>query len=71
MAIEVRRKEKEPVQSLITRFTRKVKQSGVLLEAKKRQYRDRLPNKRKRRLSAIYRAQKTKEYEKMKKLGLI
>jgi len=46
-------------------------QSGVLLEAKKRQYRDRLPNKRKRRLSAIYRAQKTKEYEKMKKLGLI
>lgn len=71
MAIEIRKKEGESNQSLIFRFTRKIKQSGILSEVRKRQFHDRQPNKRKRRLSAIYRYNKTKEIERMKKLGMI
>jgi ribosomal protein S21 len=71
MAIKVRKKEGETNQSLLFRFSRKIKQSGVLTEARKRQFKDREPNKRKKRLSAIYKSQKTKEYERMKKLGIL
>jgi len=71
MAIEIRKKENESNQSLIFRFSKKVKQSGILNEARKRQFKERNQNKRKRRLSAIYRAEKKKEYERMKRLGLL
>jgi ribosomal protein S21 len=71
MAIKIRKKEGESNQSLLFRFTRKIKQSGVLTEARKRQFKDREPKKLKKSLSAIYRSQKTKEYERMKKLGIL
>ncbi|MGB9609109.1 MAG: small ribosomal subunit protein bS21 [Minisyncoccia bacterium] len=71
MAIEVRKKEGESVQSLIFRFTKKVKQSGILTEARKRQFRERPQSKLKKRRSAIYRSEKKKEFEKKKKLGLL
>jgi len=71
MAIEIRKKENESVQSLIFRFSKKIKQSGILTEARKRQFKERNQNKRKRRLSAIYRAKKREEYERMKKLGIL
>lgn len=71
MAIEVRKKEGESVQSLIFRFTKKIKQSGILTEARKRQFRERPQSKLKKRLSAIYRFNKQKEFEKKRKLGLL
>jgi len=71
MAIEIRKKENESNQSLIFRFSKKVKQSGILNESRKRQFKERNQNKRKRRLSAIYRSEKKKEYERMKRLGLL
>lgn len=71
MAIEVRKKEGETVQSLIFRFTKKIKQSGVLTEVRKRQFRQRPQSKLKKRLSAMYRAAKQKEFEKKRKLGLL
>lgn len=71
MAIKVKKREGETNQALVFRFTKRIKQSGVLAEARKRQFKDREPNKRKKRLSAIYRFKKTKEYERMKKLGIL
>ena len=38
MALEVRRKEKESSQNLVHRFTKVVRQSGVLLQVKGKQF---------------------------------
>jgi len=67
--IEVRKRKNENVNSLIYRFNKRVQQSGILKEAKKRKYKTRLINKRKKRLAAIYRSQKAQELQKMAKLG--
>lgn len=68
--IEVRKKEGEPPQSAMFRFTKKVRQSGVLAETRKRRFKARPLNRRKRRLSAVYRAGKRTELARLKKLGL-
>ncbi len=69
--IEVKKKEGESVNSLIYRFTKKVQQSGILKEAKKRRFRGRRVTKRERWLSFLYRSKKEAEIERMKKYGLI
>lgn len=71
MAIEVRKKENESPNSLIFRFLKKVQQSGVLREAKKRRFRSRSANDTKRRVSALHRVAKKKEVDRQKKLGLL
>lgn len=71
MAITVKKKEGESVGSAIFRFTKKVQQSGVLLEVKRRRFTKRTPNARSLHLSALHRLGKKSEYEKMKKEGLI
>lgn len=70
MVIKVKKREGESTGSLIFRFTKRVKQSGILREAKKRQYKDRTQSRTKRRLSALYREQKKQEKERAKKLGI-
>jgi len=71
MGILVKKGENEPTASLIYRFNKRIQQSGVLREARKRRFRDRTQNKRKRHLSALYKKRKTKEIEKARKTGLI
>lgn len=66
----IKRKEGESVSSLLYRFSKRVKQSGILREAKKRQRSDRPISRVKRKLSAIHRENKKKETERLKKLGL-
>ncbi len=66
----IKRKEGESVSSLLYRFSKKVQQSGVLREAKKRRYHDRSVSRIKRKLSALHRVSKKKETERLKKLGL-
>jgi len=68
--IEVRKKEGESATALLFRFSKRMKRSGVLKEAKKRRFRDRAVSRVKRRLSAKHRDDKKKEVERMKKLGL-
>ena len=53
------------------RFGKRVKQSGVLTEVRKRRFRGRAVNRRKRRLSAQYRSAKRVETTRQKKLGLL
>ena len=67
--MEVRKKENESVNTLIFRFIKKVQQTGVLREAKKRRFRNRPQNALKRRLSALHREQKKRDQERAKKLG--
>lgn len=67
--MEVRKKENENVGSLIFRFIKKVQQTGVLKEAKKRRFYSRPKNKLKRKLSALNREQKKREFEIAKKMG--
>ncbi|MBI3045975.1 MAG: 30S ribosomal protein S21 [Candidatus Harrisonbacteria bacterium] len=67
----VRKKEGETTGSLLYRFSKKIQQSGVLKEAKKRRFRARPKNRLKRKIAALYRVEKQKEVEKAKKLGLL
>lgn len=71
MGVIVRKGENEPAASLIYRFNKRIKQSGVLREAKKKRFTKRTQNKRKRHLSALYKMSKTKEVEKARKMGLL
>lgn len=68
--IEVRKKEGESSASVTFRFSKRVRQSGVMAELRKRRFHDRTVNRRKRKLSAIYRSKKRGEMSKLKKLGV-
>jgi len=68
--IEVKKKEGESANTLLFRFSKRIKRSGVLKEANKRRFYKRSVNKRKRRLSALHREDKRQELERMRKLGL-
>jgi len=67
--LEVRKKEGESPNALLFRFTKRVKRSGLLKEAKKRRFHNRPENRRARRLSALHRIEKQAEVEKQKKSG--
>ncbi|KKT25526.1 MAG: 30S ribosomal protein S21 [Parcubacteria group bacterium GW2011_GWA2_43_9b] len=71
MAIEVRRKEKEPVGSLLRRFTRRVQQSGVLLSARKGRFYQKPKTKRQTKASALRREQLRAQRRDMMKEGLL
>lgn len=71
MALEVKRKPKESVQSLVYRFTKAVQQSGILLRARERMYKVREKSENLKREAALRREEMKKKYEKLKKLGKI
>ena len=70
MAVEVKRKPRESVSSMLRRFSRKVQLSGVLLSAKKARFQRRQKSRQLRRKDALYREKLRKERERMEKLGL-
>ena len=69
MPIETRRKEGENTGSFLFRFSKRVKQGGIIKEAKKRRFKHRPENKGKRRMGALYRVGKEKEVVEKKRLG--
>jgi len=71
MAIEVKRREKESLQSLLKRFTRAVKRSGILIKARERMFKDRNLSKEKKKREALRRELMRRYYERLKKLGKI
>ncbi|HEY5268509.1 MAG TPA: hypothetical protein VII94_05265 [Candidatus Saccharimonadales bacterium] len=69
--IQVTRKDsKEPLENLLRRFTRKVQQSGVLIEAKQLQRVEKGLSKTERRKQAITRRERRAIKVKKMKLGL-
>lgn len=69
--IEVKKKDGETSAALLFRFTKKIRQSGVMKEVRKRRFHDRPQNKRKRAVSAKYRSEKKKEISDLRKLGAL
>jgi ribosomal protein S21 len=69
--IQVTRKDnKEPLENLLRRFTRKVQQSGVLIESKQIQRLEKGLSKSERRKQAIVRRARRAVKVKRMKLGL-
>ncbi len=69
--MEIKRREGESTNAFLYRFSKKVQQSGILREAKKRKFKSRPASKQKKRLSALHREQKKKEVEKARKMGTL
>jgi len=67
--VEVRKKEDETAAALLRRFTRKIQLAGILLEARRCQFRQKIPNKRVIRELALRRIKKQKERMRLEKLG--
>lgn len=67
--IEVKRKDRESSESLIRRFSRKVQQSGVLVQARKSRFRMEDKTKRELRQGAMYNIKVKKVVDKLKKMG--
>lgn len=69
--MNIQRKEGETTGSLLYRFSKKVQQSGILREARKRRYHNRAISRVKRKQSALHRESVRKEMERKKKLGIV
>lgn len=69
MPITVRKKERESVQSLLRRFSRRIQQSGVLIRARRGRFYVPPITKRQKKLSALRHQKIQKEREKLYKLG--
>jgi hypothetical protein len=71
MKFEIRKNERETNQSLIRRFTKRLKESGILKGAKQGLFKRREKSKELMRGITLRRIKKNKELEKQKKLGKI
>lgn len=69
MPLEVEKQGKESSQSLVRRFSKKIKQSGILLQAKKNRFQEKPKSKQLEKRSALRREQLKKEYEILEKMG--
>ncbi|MBZ1345191.1 MAG: hypothetical protein KY055_00910 [Candidatus Nealsonbacteria bacterium] len=67
--MEVKKQIKENNQTLIRRFLKAVKRSGILVRARKVRFRQRKKSKQMKKQSALRREIKKIEYEKLEKLG--
>lgn len=67
--VEVRKKDKETVQSLLFRFTRGVQKSGILTRAKENRFRTRAKSRTMQKKAALRKEEMRQHYRKMKKLG--
>jgi len=67
--VEVRRKENESPETLIRRFTRQWQASGIGVRARQGRFYKKDYTKREKRIRALYRVEKKKEYELLHKLG--
>ncbi len=69
MTLEVRKKEKETSQNLVHRFTKTVRQSGILLEVRKGQFHKRAKSALAKKRSALRRVELRAERKKAEKLA--
>ncbi|MDP2598797.1 MAG: 30S ribosomal protein S21, partial [Candidatus Liptonbacteria bacterium] len=66
MSLEVRKKSGESGSALLYSFTKRIKRSGILKEARARRFKDRPQSRLKRKLSAIHRDAKRKDMERQR-----
>jgi ribosomal protein S21 len=70
MPLETKKKEKESTQGLIRRFSKGIKKSGILKEARKRRFFKKPLSDRAKKEAAIRRNRLREEYNRKEKLGL-
>lgn len=71
MALEIKKEGRETSQNLVRRFSRRIKQSGILLRARKSRFRQKAKSPQMKKRSALRREELRKKYEKLEKLGKI
>lgn len=71
MPLKVQKQGRESSQSVIRRFTQKLRKSGILLEARKKRFKTKPKSKQLAKRSALRRVEKKQEYLKLKKLGKV
>ncbi len=71
MAIEVRKKDRESTSSLLRRFSRRIQQSGVLLNARRGRFYTKAKTKRQAKASALRREQLRAQRKHLMKMGLL
>jgi ribosomal protein S21 len=69
MPLEIKKQDRESSQSLVRRFSRRMKQSGILLEARKSKFFEGKKSKQMKKRSALRREQLKKEYEVAEKMN--
>lgn len=69
MPLEVKKQPKETTQSLIRRFTKSIQQSGILIRARKIQFKKREQSEEMKKRTALRREELKKKYERLTKLG--
>ena len=67
MPLKVVKQGNESSQSIIRRFTQKLRKSGLLFEARRRRFRQKPKSKQLLKRSALRRIKKQEEYAKMRK----
>lgn len=67
--IEVKKRDRESPESLIRRFSRRVQQSGVLVQARRVRFRTDEKTRREMRQSAMYKEKVKKAVNRLKKMG--
>ncbi|MCK5412978.1 MAG: 30S ribosomal protein S21 [Candidatus Pacebacteria bacterium] len=67
--IEVKKKDNESIGSLLRRFSKKVQQSGLLIQARSSRFKEKTPSRTERRKGALRRNEIVGEKEKLRKLG--
>lgn len=66
--IQVKKKDNETSESLIRRFSRRIQQSGVLMQARKKRFNAKRKSKKQKRDDALYKVRIRKEINKLKKI---
>ena len=69
MALEVRKKDRETSQNLVHRFTKVVRQSGILLEIRSKQFHKRPKSALAKKRSALRRVELKAEKKRLDKLS--
>ena len=67
--VEIKRKPRENISMMLRRFTQKVRESGILINAKKSMFQESKKSRTERRKIALEREKRRKERQKLKKLG--
>ena len=71
MALEIKKTNKETSQSLVRRLSRRIKQSGILVQARKNRFYKRKKSSQTEKRAALRREQLKEEYRKLDKLGQV
>jgi ribosomal protein S21 len=69
MVLEIKKQDRENSQNLVRRFSRRMKQSGILMEARSSRFRKRGKSENMKKKSALRREELKKQYQLEEKLS--